>query len=158
MPMPVTKDRKQPIAKLRLPSARRSTTGRAKVKLRITKRMPAIDATQAEVLMVASSNQFQRDPSSSTYSRVPRAIAIRAMPGVVGILEKRQIRFVDPDQQRGEDRYHDTRREVDVEQPVPVQGVGDPATDDRPQCRRDRGDRADYRGGIDSARPLEEIE
>ena len=36
MPIPVTKDRKQPTAKLRFCNARRSTTGRSNVRLRIT--------------------------------------------------------------------------------------------------------------------------
>ena len=79
--MPVTKDRKQPTAKLRFFSARRSTTGRAKVRLRSTNRTPEMPAIQAQFRIVASSNQFQRDPSSSTYSSVPRATAISTMPG-----------------------------------------------------------------------------
>jgi hypothetical protein len=43
--------------------------------------MPEIPAMSAQSLMVASSNQFHRDPSSSTYSKVPSPIAIRTMPG-----------------------------------------------------------------------------
>ena len=79
--MPVTKERKQPTAKLRLVSARRSTTGRGKVRLRMMNRAPVIAAIQAQLRILASSNQFQREPSSSTYSSVPRPTAIRTMPG-----------------------------------------------------------------------------
>jgi hypothetical protein len=81
MPIPVTNERKQPTAKLRFVSARRSTTGRAKVKLRITNNTPAIAAIRAQLRIVASSNQFQREPSSNTYSSVLRATAISTIPG-----------------------------------------------------------------------------
>src|SRR5258708_24585316 len=40
MPMPVTKETHQPREKLRMASARRSITGRAKVRLRTTKPSP----------------------------------------------------------------------------------------------------------------------
>jgi hypothetical protein len=56
--MPVTKERKQPSAKFRSRRARRSTTGRAKVRLRTMNRMPEIAAIQAQAVIVASSNQF----------------------------------------------------------------------------------------------------
>ena len=79
--MPVTKDRKQPTAKLRFFSARRSTTGRAKVRLRTTNRTPVMLRSTHNSGSSASSNQFQREPSSSTYSSVPRPTAISAMPG-----------------------------------------------------------------------------
>ena len=81
MPMPVMNERMQPRVKFRFPSARRSTTGRGKVRLRTTNRKPATTAIIAQSRMVASSNQFQREPSSSTYSRVPSVIAKRMMPG-----------------------------------------------------------------------------
>ena len=80
MPMPMTKEKKQPSEKLRLFSARRSTTGRSKVRLRQTKAMPLMPAIQAVVRIVSSPNQSQRGPSSSVYSRQPRKIAIRIMP------------------------------------------------------------------------------
>ena len=80
MPTPVMNDSVQPMVKLRLPKARRSTTGRANVRLRTTNSTPAAPDTQAQSRMNASSNQFQRVPSSSTYSSVPRNTAIVTMP------------------------------------------------------------------------------
>ena len=43
-------------------------------------RKPATAAMIEQSRMVASSNQFQREPSSSTYSRVPRPMAMSTMP------------------------------------------------------------------------------
>jgi hypothetical protein len=47
MPIPATKEKKQPSAKFRDLSAHRSTTGRAKVRLRQTKATPAMPEIQA---------------------------------------------------------------------------------------------------------------
>lgn len=79
--MPVTNEKKRPSEKLRLPSARRSTTGWAQVRLRQMKRMPERPDTHAQSRMLPSPNQSQRAPSSSTYSRHPRNRAMKAMPG-----------------------------------------------------------------------------
>ena len=81
MPIPVVNDSTQPIAKLRFLKARRSTTGRAKVRLRTRNSTPETPEIQAQSRIVVSSNQFQRVPSSSTYSSVPRNAAMRTMPG-----------------------------------------------------------------------------
>ena len=54
---------------------------------------------------------------------------------VIGVLEQAQIRLVDVDQERDQQRDRYTRREVNVEEPVPIQGIGDPATDDRAEVR-----------------------
>ena len=42
--------------------------------------VPDIPAIHAQAVIVESSNQFQREPSSSTYSRLPSANASRMMP------------------------------------------------------------------------------
>ncbi|MNR19881.1 hypothetical protein D3C85_1366960 [compost metagenome] len=80
MPMPVTKEKKQPSAKLRSLSARRSTTGLAWVSERQMKAAPARPEIQAVARMTLSPNQSQRGPSSSVYSRQPRNTAINPMP------------------------------------------------------------------------------
>ncbi len=80
IPMPVTNEKKQPSEKLRLLSARRSTTGLAKLRLRQMNATPATAATQPVRRMVPSPNQSQRGPSSSVYSRQPRNTAISTMP------------------------------------------------------------------------------
>ena len=85
MPIPVTKDKTHPTEKFRFLSARRSTTGRAKVRLRVTNRMPLMAAIQAQVLIVLSSNQFRN-------------------AGIVRALEEAEIRLVDIDQKRGQKR------------------------------------------------------
>jgi len=54
MPMPMTKDTNQPREKLRMASAPTSITGRAKVRLRTTKRRPVLPEIQAQTVIVSS--------------------------------------------------------------------------------------------------------
>ena len=78
--------------------------------------------------------------------------------GIVGALEQRKIGLVDLHQKRDQDRYGDARNNVDVEEPAPVQRVGDKAANHRSERRRDRRDGADHSGGIDAPRTLEIVE
>ncbi|MNJ68890.1 hypothetical protein D3C77_651830 [compost metagenome] len=80
MPMPVTKENRQPRAKLRSPRARRSTIGSVISRQRQMNNTPLIAAIQAVATMVLSLNQFQRGPSSRVYCRQPRNTAISSMP------------------------------------------------------------------------------
>src|SRR5262249_11569107 len=52
-------------------------------------------------------------------------------PEIVGFREQRRIRFVDVDEEWDQDRHRETWNEVDVEQPMPIERVGDPSSDHR---------------------------
>ncbi|MNH10254.1 hypothetical protein D3C79_697280 [compost metagenome] len=80
MPIPVTKENRQPRAKLRSPRARRSTMGSAMPRQRQMNSTPLMPAIQAVMTMVLSLNQLQRGPSSRVYCRQPRNSAISNMP------------------------------------------------------------------------------
>ena len=78
--MPITKENKDPKAKLRSPKALRSTMGCRAVNARQkNSTAPQSDAT-VQITITSSSNQPFWGPSSSTYSAAPRNVAMPRRP------------------------------------------------------------------------------
>src|SRR5271165_6914776 len=100
MPIPVMNESTQPRVKFRFPNARRSTTGRGKVRLRMTNRTPATPAMIAQSLMVASSNQFHPRPFLKHVLQGSKRDRHEDDAGIVGSLKQRKIGLVDLQQKR----------------------------------------------------------
>ena len=133
-------------AKLRSAKARRSTIGCSRREHAHEeddrRRWPT---TQASSSTVSSPNQSLRGPSSSTYSSAPRKTAMESRPT--------QSKFSNSDQS-GLSKSISSQaatvttmpgHDVDEEQPVPGERVGEIAADGRADGRRQRRDEADHR-------------
>src|SRR5262249_39825958 len=66
----------------------------------------------------------------------PKTDGQRSVARVMAVLERPQIRLVDVDQKRTQQRDRYSRRQIDIKQPVPIQRIGDPSADDRAERGR----------------------